>query len=431
MDVGQIGGAQNWTHRARAVLARGVTSTARARTNGPLFVGGSGAVLHGADGRDYLDMIMASGPLLLGHDRPEVIDAVRSQLDSGVLYGNHPAEVEVAEVLTEIFPHAHKVAMANSGSEATHLAVRIARATTGRPLVLKFEGHYHGWIDPLHCSNQSVQPDPDLSRPPEPRHAVAGLPADTTVLVCRYNAFEELELIFAEHGRRIGGVIMEPVPMNFGTLWPRPGFIERVRELCTAHGSLLIFDEVLSGFRVGLAGAGGILGVSPDLSVFAKAIASGFGVAAVVGTDRAMESIVSGNVYPAGTYSGGPVGMAAARATLAILRAHENEIYPALDRAGRHLASGLRGAAEDRGMPLAVHQIGSVLQMFWGVEHEIRSYADAMASDRAAIARICEAALDDGVFVAPRGLMLLSTAHGDDELDRAVGAIAAAMDRVA
>ncbi len=422
--------AQEWADRGRAVLARGVTSVARMRSNGPLFVGGSGAWLRGADGRSYLDMIMASGPLLLGHDRPEVIEAVRRQLSSGVLYGNHPTEIEVAELLTEIIPHAQKVALANSGSEATHLAIRIARATTGRPLILKFEGHYHGWIDPLFCNNQAVDPDPDLSRPPVRSHAVPGLPADESVLICRYNAPAELEQIFAAHGDHIGAVIMEPVPLNFGTLLPQPGFLERVRELTAAHGALLIFDEVLSGFRLGLTGAGGMLGVEPDLSVFAKAIASGFGMAAVVGTDRAMESIVSGGVYPAGTYSGGPIGAAAAKTTLSILGAEQDRIYPGLQQSGVRLATGLRRVAAEQGVPLTVHQIGSVLQLFWDVEGEIRSFADAMRSDRSTVSRICESALDDEVFFAPRGLMLLSTAHTDDDLDRAVEAFGAAIERV-
>jgi glutamate-1-semialdehyde 2,1-aminomutase len=407
-----------------------VTSVARARTNGPLFVGGSGVWLRGIDGCRYLDMIMASGPLLLGHDRREVLEAVREQLGRGVLYGSHPTEIEVAETLTTIIPHAQKVALANSGSEATHLALRIARATTGRPLVLKFEGHYHGWLDPLFCNNQSVAPDEDLTRPPVRTHAVPGMAVDESVLVCRFNAPEELEEIFAKHGDRIGAVIMEPIPMNFGTFWPQPGFLELVRELATEYGALLIFDEVLSGFRVGLTGAGGILGVNPDLSVFAKAIASGFGMAAVVGTDHAMESIVSGGVYPAGTYSGGPIGAAAARATLEILCGQTEQIYGGLEKAGDYLATGLRRVAAEQGAPLTVHQIGSVVQLFWGVEGEIRSYADAMTSDRPTIARICEGALDDDVFVAPRGLMLLSTAHTTEVLDTAIDAIAASMARV-
>lgn len=430
MTASEAHDAQDWPRRAQAVLARGVTSVARIRSNGPLFVGGSGSLLHGADGRDYLDMIMASGPLLLGHDRPEVVDAVRAQLDHGVLYGNHPTEIEVAELLADTIPHAQKVVMANSGSEATHLAVRIARATTGRPLVLKFEGHYHGWTDPLFCNNQSVDPDPDLSRPPLPRHAVEGLPVDGSVLVCRYNAPQELEAIFAEHGDRIGAVILEPVPLNFGTIMPRAGFLERLRELTTEHGALLIFDEVLSGFRLSLTGAGGLLGVRPDLSVFAKAIASGFGMAAVVGTDEAMQSIVTGNVYPAGTYSGGPIGAAAAKATLTILRAEHEQIYGRLQQAGDRLATGLRRVAAERRVPLTVHQIGSVLQMFWGVDGEIRSFSDAMRSDRVTVARVCEAALDEQVFIAPRGLMLLSAAHSDDDLDRAVAAVERAIERV-
>jgi glutamate-1-semialdehyde 2,1-aminomutase len=430
MNVAQDYQAESWARRARAVLPRGVTSVARIRSNGPLFVGGSGAVLHGADGREYLDMIMASGPLLLGHDRPEVLEAVRAQLVNGVLYGNHPAEIELAERITEIIPHARKVALANSGSEATHLAVRIARATTGRPLVLKFEGHYHGWLDPLFCNNQSVEPDRDLTRRPAPRHAVPGLAADGSVLICRYNEIGELEQVFAEHGDQIGAVILEPIPMNFGTFLPVPGFVERLRELSTRHGSLLIFDEVLSGFRVGLTGSGGLLGIEPDISVFAKAIANGFGLAAVVGTDHAMSSITDGGVYPAGTYSGGPVGCAAALATLEILSGLTEHVYGGLDRGGAHLAAGLRRAAADLGAPLTVHQIGSVLQLFWGVDSEIRSFADAMTSDRATIARICEDALSDGVFVAPRGLMLLSAAHTTELLDRAIAALSASMAKV-
>ncbi|MGX1702180.1 aspartate aminotransferase family protein [Microbacterium sp. NPDC055357] len=377
--------------------------------------------LHADDGSDYLDTIMGSGPLLLGHDRPEVIDAVRAQLDRGILYGNHPTEVEVAERVLAIVPHFDTVALINSGSEATHLAVRIARATTSRPLIVKFEGHYHGWIDPLFLNNQFTEPYMGAGLPPR-QHAVAHMTADAEVIVCRYDDEDEIAQVFAEHGDRIAAVIAEPVPMNFGTFLPRAGYLARVRELCSTHGALLVFDEVLSGFRLALRGAPPLVGVSPDIAVYAKAIASGFSLAAVAGTAAAMTSITEGGVTPAGTYNGNPVATAAALATLNVLEAEQDAIYPHLEAIGVRMAAGLRTIAASTGAPLSVNQVGSVLQMFWGVEG-VHDFATATTSDRAMIAEVCEGTMDDGIFIAPRGLMLLSAAHTIDDIDRVIAAL--------
>jgi glutamate-1-semialdehyde 2,1-aminomutase len=413
------------------VLARGVSSGARTRTHPLLLAGASGATVIGVDGRRITDYVLGMGPMLLGHGRPEILDAVREQLTRGVLYGTAETELALADRLHALLPHAERVAMVSTGSEATHLAVRIARTATGRPVIVKFEGHYHGWIDPLFVNSQSNPAAAADAHPVPVLHGVQGaaLPAD--VVVIRWNDRDELERVFAEYPGRIAGVVLEPVPMNFGTFLPAPGYTELLRELCTRDGAMLIFDEVLSGFRVALGGAAELLGVRPDLAVYAKAIAGGFPMAVVAGTDDAMAPIVRGPIVPAGTYSGHLVSVAAAHATLDILESGRDEVYAGLETIGARLEDGISAAAEQRGAPLSVNRVGSVLQLFWGLPGPAVDYATAWASDRQTIARISEEQLDTGSLVSPRGLLLLSTAHTAEDVDRLVEGIAASLDALA
>lgn len=404
---------------ARRVLPRGVSSSARLRSAPLVFERAEGVRITDVEGRSYTDFVLALGPMLLGHGRTEVLAAVRAQLERGVLFGNHEAEIRLAELLCDVLPHADKVAFANSGSEATNLAVRIAKATTGRANVVKFEGHYHGWLDPLFVN---APPSPPTSAD-EPRptsvHAVAGASAAESTLVCRWNDLPDLEALLAERGSDVAAVIMEPFPFNFGTFRPDDGYLESVRKLCHDNGSLLIFDEVLSGFRVALGGAAEVV-AEPDIGVYAKAMASGFPIAAVAGTDQAMRSIVEGPVHPAGTYSGSPVAVSAALATLHVLVDDRSRIYPELDEKGAYLRERIESVAVDLGVPLVVNQIGSVLQLLWNPRLPVRTYADACRSDREAVARICEGVLEHGSLVTPRGLILLSTLHEREHLDRLV-----------
>lgn len=415
--------------RARNALARGVSSAARLRSQPLILESALGPHVVDVDGRQYVDFVLAMGPMLLGHGHDRIARAVTEQLARGVLFGTHPGEIALAERVLDIVGFADKVAFVNSGSEATHGAVRIARATTGRPLVVKFEGHYHGWLDPLFVNSQGVAPAPAAQSHPPVITSSPGTPVPHDVVVCRWNDIGELTALFEAHPDQIAAVIMEPLPMNFGTFWPDPAYLPAVRHLCTQAGALLIFDEVLSGFRVGLAGAAKILDVQPDLGVYAKAVASGFPLALIAGSDAAMASITSGGLFPAGTYSGGPIAVAAGHATLDVLTEQESTIYPGLDTLGTRLKVGVDVIADRLGVPLVANQIGSVVQLFWGPTMPVRTYNEAMDSDRAAVAAICEGVAADGCLVTPRGLVLLSTVHDETMIDRLLSALHASTQR--
>lgn len=404
--------------RAVDVLPRGVSSSARIRTSPLILERAEGAHVVDVDGRRYVDYVLGMGPMLLGHGHPAVTDAVRRQLELGVLFGTHPREIELAERIVGLLPFADKVLFANSGSEATHLAIRVARVTTGRRVVVKFEGHYHGWLDPLFVNTQVTPPAPASMRHPAVVTAAADTPPPSDIVVCRWNDPAELSAVFAEYGSEIAAVVMEPLPMNFGTMWPDAGYLEAVRSMCAAEGALLIFDEVLSGFRVALGGASQLTGVRPDISVYAKAVASGFPLALVVGSNNAMSSITDGTLLPAGTYSAGPVGIAAAHATLDVLETEGSSLYPGLDQLGTRVRDGVTAIAHDLGVPLLSNQIGSVIQLFWTRTGPVRTFADAMTSDRDVIAAISEGALEYGSLVSPRGLIMLSGQHTPERIEQ-------------
>jgi glutamate-1-semialdehyde 2,1-aminomutase len=414
----RVPGSRAYMERARRVIARGVASGARLRSVPVVFERAQDAHLWDVDGNRYVDCVMALGPLLLGHSPSFVLERVAEQLARGIQYGGqHAGEAELAERVVRLVPCADKVVFASTGSEAVQAAVRIARATTGRRVVVKFEGHYHGWIDPLFVNAPGVPAQPVDGPLVSPVHNVAGQPPSQDVLVCRWNDAAALEAVLQEARGEVAAVIMEPIPFNLGTFWPEDGYVRAVRELCDLHGSLLIFDEVVSGFRLGTGGAQERLGVSPDLATYAKGIASGFPIGLVAGTDAAMASAVDGPVVPAGTYNGTPASVAAANATLDMLERRAGEIYPHLEAVGRRLADGLRELAAGAGAPLAVNQIGSVVQLLWQPRTPQRSYADADAASTAPVAALCERVLADGVHAAPRGLMFLSAAHDDADID--------------
>jgi len=416
--------------RAERVLARGVASGARLRTTTPSLAvaRADGATIVDVDGHEYVDHVLGLGPIVLGHRPPAVVAAVGRSLERGILFGaQHEAEADLCERLVAAVPGAEMTALVSTGSEAVHLAVRIARATTGRRRVIKFDGHYHGWIDPLFVNAPWAQPV--ASAPTGATHAVAGERASDEITVTRWGSLDELERAF-EEGPPPAAVIAEPIPCNFGTVEPAHAYAAGVRELCRRHGALLIYDEVLTGFRLALGGAQERLGVTPDLTVCSKAIASGFPLAAVLGSAEAMASIVSGPVRPAGTFNGTPASVAAAVATVGELAERRSEIYPRLDRLGAELADGIRAAAATAGAPLTVNQVGSVVQLFWGVDGPVDSYAMARTDERQRVAELAGRLLARGVHVAERGLLLLCDAHRDEHLERTVSAFASALEEM-
>lgn len=414
--------------RAEAVIARGVASSARLRTaTTPLVAAhADGAVITDVDGREYIDFALGLGPVILGHRPPEVLAAVADALESGIVYAApHEREAELAELAVAAIPSAERVAFACTGSEAVHLAVRTARSRTGRRRVIKFDGHYHGWTDPLFVNTPMM---PAISgMVSAPSHAVSGEPSDDDVTVAVWNDLGALEAALS-HGPPAAAVIMEPVSCNFGTVEPEPSYMAGARRLCDEHGCLLIFDEVLTGFRLALGGAQERLRTLPDLTVCSKAIASGFPIALLVGTAEAMWPLTDGPVRVAGTFNGSPPSVAAAIATIAVLSSGRDVIYPRFEMLGAELAAGIREAAAAAAAPLVVNQVGSVLQLFWGVPEPVLTYADAIADDRAAIAGLTARLMDLGVHVPERGLILLSAAHTREQVAAAVDAFARALD---
>ena len=334
--------------RARQVIAGGVSSDAR-RADRPLFVDHArGAELWDVDGNRYLDYVLGQGPNLLGHAAPLVADAVSDQVRRGVAYAaQHELEAQVAERLCSMVPAAELVRFNTVGSEAVHGAIRLARGHTGRPKIVKFEGNYHGWLDPV---LYSVHPDLALAgdaRHPTAVGGTAGQPRHDAddLIVLPYNDLSAVVEVFAHSGDEIAAVILEPLLCNTGCITPAHGYLEGLRELTRQHGSLLIFDEIITGFRVAPGGAGELLGVVPDLAAFGKAMAGGMQVSALVGSAEVMGTIADGKVAHAGTFNSHPVGMAAADAVLRHLDEHRDDVYPPLTAAGQRLMAGLRGSS--------------------------------------------------------------------------------------
>jgi glutamate-1-semialdehyde 2,1-aminomutase len=410
--------------RAGQVLAGGVSSDARRLPSGPLFADhASGARLVDVDGTEYIDFVLGQGPAILGHCPPAVADAVAAQARRGLAYSaQHEAEVDLAETICRLVPSAERVRFNSVGSEAVHAALRLARGHTGRSKILKFEGHYHGWLDPV---LYSVHPALAQAGPAKAPHVVAGtggqqLSTAADLLVAPWNDLPALTELVSQNAADIAAVIMEPVLCNTGVIPPEPGFLEGAARLCQRAGALLIFDEIITGFRLAPGGAQEYLGVTPDLSVLGKALAGGMQLSALVGRAEIMDDIATGRVAHAGTFNSHPVAVAAAQATVAVLDQQRDIIYPTLFAIGQRLAEGLRRAAARAGVPLLVTGPGPVVQTYVTEAAQVRNYRDFAATDLAAMARLHGLLMQRGVSIVPRGLWFLSAAHSADDVDAAV-----------
>ena len=427
----------NQIERARRTIPGGVATAMRAAQRPvPLVIErAAGSRMVDVDGNEYVDYVLGFGPMLLGHSPPEVIEAVREQLGRGFTYGaQHRLEAEVAERVVDAVPCAELVCFSTTGSEAVQAALRIARAATGRRKVIRFEGHYHGWLDPMAVSSPGTEPAPAGAEPPLPPVPATEGQADASglVLICRWNDPDELAGLFERHGDEVAAVIMEPVAANGGLIPPRRGYLERARELTGSQGSLLIFDEVVTGFRLARGGAQERFGVTPDLATYGKAIAAGMPLSAVAGTREAMEVVADGRVPHVGTFNCAPPAAAAAAAALDVYRARSPEMYEGLERTAAALADGLAGAAAEAGVPLKIHRVGPLVQTFiLDPETRVEQYADTLAADSARFARFAEAMLERGINVLPRGWWFLSTAHTDDDVELTVEAARSAFTEVA
>lgn len=414
--------------RAQAIIPGGAASAARWRNKTtPIFAAcADGATITDIDNRTYLDFALGLGPVILGHRPTEVLAAVASALENGIVYATpHEQEADLAERVIAAIPSAERVSFTCTGSEAVHLAVRTARSQTGRRRIVKFDGHYHGWLDPLFVNAPGGTAMAGAVG--APTHAVSGQVASNEITVAAWHDLAALEQALSA-GPPVAAVLMEPIPCNYGAVEPDAAYMDGVRYLCDQHGCMLVFDEVLTGFRVSLGGAQERIGVLPDLTVCSKAVASGFPIGLVAGRENAMSPLIHGPVQAAGTFSGSPPSVAAAIATLDALSSRNNQIYPGFEVLGAQLAAGIREAAAAAGAPLVVNQVGSVLQLFWGVDGPVQTFADAAGDDRSAVANLARRLLDLGIHVPERGLMLLCAAHTSDDVDLAVSAFAQALE---
>lgn len=413
---------EGWMTRAERVLPGGVNSPVRAfRAVGgsPVFIErAEGAYLHGVDGRRYIDYIGSWGPMILGHAAPSVVQAVQDAMARGSSYGAPtPGEVELAELICELVPSVQMLRMTSSGTEAVMGALRVARGFTGRDLVVKFEGCYHGGADYLLVSAGS-----GLATFGVPSSAGVPEAIASTTLVLPYNDLEAARALFAARGAEIAAVILEPVVGNMGVVPPEPGFFEGLRALSTEHGALLVFDEVMTGFRVALGGAQARYGVTPDLSCFGKIVGGGLPVGVYGGRREIMEKVAPlGPVYQGGTLSGNPLAVAAGRATLEALRAPG--VYETLERTSARLEAGLREASRAAGVAVSIQRVGSMITPFF-VEGPVRSWADANRADRAAFGRWHAALLREGVHWPPAQFEagFVSLAHTDAICDATIEA---------
>lgn len=386
----------------------------------PLFISRArGAHVWDADGNEYVDFVSSWGPMILGWGHPQIVRRLHAVLDDGTSFGAPTElEIELARLICSAVPSIELVRMVNSGTEATMSAVRVARGATGREKIVKFVGCYHGHSDAfLAAAGSGVL---TLSLPDSPG-VTRGTTADTLLL--EYNDVEGLEALFAEHGEEIACVIVEPVAGNMGVVPPAPGFLETARRLCTAYGALLVFDEVITGFRVAWGGAQERFGVVPDLTTLGKIIGGGLPVGAFGGRRDLMETVAPlGSTYQAGTLAGNPLAMAAGAATLGVLS--ELGVYERLEALGARVESGLRAAAGDS--PVTVNRVGAMLTMFF-CEGPVASWAGANRADTGAYARYHRHMLEHGVYLAPSQFeaTMVSLALTDDDLRRAQEAAAA------
>jgi glutamate-1-semialdehyde 2,1-aminomutase len=410
--------------RAQQSLAGGVSSEFR-KGNAPhplVYVRAEGVRLIDADENEYLDFALSQGPMVLGHSHPEVLAAVERASRDGQLYAAlHLAEIELAEKLQQIIPCAELIRFSLTGSEADHTALRVARAVTGRQKFLRFEGHYHGWFD-----NVSYGINGGSAEALGPRETPNALPwtqglptrARDEFMLLPWNDLALVEQAVARHHDELAAIITEPIMCNTGCIEPQPDFLHGLRALCDRYGIALIFDEVITGFRVHLGGAQAYYVVTPDLAVFAKAIANGYPLSAIAGKHKWMQPIAEGKVIHAGTANAGNPSIAAANATITVMereRAQEK-----MTRLGRRLQAGLRDAARETGHAMNVQGPGPMLNVAFTTLPCAKDLRDTFQFDKAKLAEFVFGLQEEGIRILSRGTWYLSAAHTEEDIDHAV-----------
>ena len=403
--------------RARARIPGGVNSPVRAFAavgGEPVFFDhAEGAYLFDVDGQRYIDYVGSWGPMICGHAHPYIVEAVQKAATKGLSFGAPaPGEVTMAEMLCELIPSLERVRMVNSGTEATMSAIRVARAATKRDRILKFEGNYHGHGDSFLVKAGSGAQTLGVPTSPGVPEALAEL-----TLNARFNDLDSVRELFEQHPDEIACIIVEPIAGNMNCVLPKDGFLEGLREICDEHGAVLIFDEVMTGFRVSATGAQGLYGVTPDLTTFGKVIGAGMPVGAFGGKHEYMKLVApEGPVYQAGTLSGNPVAMAAGIANLELLRAPD--FYDHLASHTRHLADGLKQAADSAGIPMATVAVGGMFGYFFTAEEQVSNFEQAAACNIEQFKTFFTRMLAEGVYFAPSAFEagFVSSAHTETDI---------------
>ena len=416
---------------AKQFIPGGVNSPVRSFSGvggTPVFIDhASGAYIYDSEARRYIDYVGSWGPMILGHAHPDVINAVKQAAEKGLSFGA-PTEIEtlMAHRVCELMPSIELVRMVSSGTEATMSAIRLARGYTGRDKIVKFEGCYHGHSDSLLVKAGSGALTFGVPSSPGVPASVA---ADTITLT--YNDSEAVIALFAELGEQIAGIIVEPVAGNMNCIPPAPGFLETLREVCDRYNSVLIFDEVMTGFRVALNGAQGLYNIKPDLTTLGKIIGGGMPVGAFGGQRKIMECLAPlGPVYQAGTLSGNPVAMAAGLKTLELIA--RPGFYEDLAAKTEKLTTGLTERAQLAGIPFTTNRVGGMFGLFFSTESQVSSFAQVMQCDQARFKRFFHAMLEDGIYLAPSAFEagFVSAAHSDDDLEATLSTAAAIFKRL-
>jgi glutamate-1-semialdehyde 2,1-aminomutase len=411
--------------KSRQYLVGGVSSLVRAEAKPqPLFFrSASGSHLTDVDGNRYVDYSLAWGPLILGHSHPAVVSAVSRQLRKfQVLGGQHELEISVARRICQMVPCAGLVTFSSTGSDPVQMALRLARAYTGRQKFIKFEGHYHGWPDNVLLSFHPKVPARDISQPvPGSEGQSNSVRGD--VLVLPWNDSENLKQTVEAHREEIAAIITEPILCNSSCLMPHPGYLEGMRELASRFGIVLIFDEVITGFRVSPGGAQSLLGVTPDLATFGKAVAAGFALSVLAGKREIMDLIAQRRVLHGGTFNGNPISLAAADSALKIIAAQNGSVLKRIERTGRTLMEGIKQSAADFGIPLLINGVGAVFHLSFTNRREMHNYRDTLECDIPMRDQFIQAMLQAGVYLLPDGRWYVSAAVSEVDVKKTLDVV--------
>lgn len=420
--------------RAKKVLAGGVSSEFR-KYNHPhaiFYTHGLGSKIYDADGNEYLDFTLSQGPLILGHSNPHVLKSINEYSEQGQLFaGQHIKEIELAETLNRLIPSAELMRFCLDGSEAVQTAFRVARAKTGKQKFLRFEGHYHGWLDNVAWGISTPSVEALGSREnPNVFPWTAGLPehAKDEFIILPWNDIELVKKTLAEHADEIAAIITEPIMCNNGCILPEEGFHQGLRDLCDQYGIALIFDEVITGFRINLGGAQTYYGITPDMSIFAKAMGSGYPISAIVGKREWIGLIEDAKVIHAGTMNSSNATIAASLATIEVLES-ENP-YERMFRLGKKLMEGIKKAAADANQNLLVQGPGPMFNIAFTDLKKAKDYRDTLTFDKAKLGAFIAAMHNEKVRVIGRGLWYISAAHTEEDIDHAIAVSAKVLSKM-